>query len=193
MAAAALNYNRSAWYRLHEKDDHYYPIFDENGKLHKGTFGFSQFPSWVPASLPQFHGDLDYEGFGFCAATTPLGIAIACPNEQNPIYCHDRDNDTTSHNRCDIVYMGHNLLGSELHWLPTSYLVTWWNHSPWGQVPENAFVAHTIQDRDMNFTQQWHVHEKVHEIVGGSNNIPNVWCSKGPYNYRDLKWNYHKC
>jgi hypothetical protein len=203
MAASALDYNRSAWYRLHEKDHHYYPIYDDNqqqhqhqgqSRMHKGTFYFSKFPSWVPESLVPFHGDLEYEGYGFCAATTPLGMTIACPNEQDVTLCQDRDNDTISDHRCDIIYMGHNLLGNEFHWLPKSYMVQWWKNSRWGRDPNHSFVTDAIQDRDMEITTTWHVPAKIQEIVGGADNIPNITCRKGPYKYWDLKGKgYQNC
>ncbi|CAB9519789.1 expressed unknown protein [Seminavis robusta] len=193
MAAAALDYNRSGWHRIHEDPNYYYPVYDENGQMHKGKFLASIYPSWLPKSLPQFHSEFEYEGYGFCGATTPLGSAIACPNEQVPEFCMDHDNDTVSETRCDLVYMGHNVLGSELHWLPTSYLVKWWNHSLWAQDPESQSVAQLLEDRHLQVVKKWHVPDKVKEIVGGEMKLPKIRCEKGPYHYRDLKRNYKRC
>jgi hypothetical protein len=102
------------------------------------------------------HGKRSFEGTQFCHATTPLGQAVACPvplvNTRNII---SRNSTTapngstitaSSHSQeeisggacrkacqflsdsCHVVYVGHNLLGSELRWLPQRYLSKWWKN-----------------------------------------------------------------
>lgn len=64
-----------------------------------------------------------FEGTFRCPATTPLGGAIACP--QPPSKC-TLGCELDSHT-CRQIYMGHNGLGTELHWLPAPYLAKWWS------------------------------------------------------------------
>lgn len=54
---------------------------------------------------------------------------------------------------CHTVYMGHNSLGSELHWLPPNYLQHWWRSTGW----------------KANFTVPW-------KLLSPSNK-GSVWCS----------------
>ena len=108
MAAAALNYNRTAWQRTEEDPSYYYPVYDSDGKLHRGKFVTSRMNNWVPDELKELHRDFTFEGLAPCSATTPLGQALACPitTEQ----CNDFDGDGAT-DRCDIVYTGHNVIG----------------------------------------------------------------------------------
>lgn len=109
MAAAALHYNRTAWHRLHEDPSYYYPVYDSDGKLHRGKFVTSKMNNWVPLELKEIVRDFVYEGHAPCSATTPLGQALACPH--STVHCHDFDRDGASSHRCDIVYTGHNVIG----------------------------------------------------------------------------------
>ena len=61
------------------------------------------------------------EGSISCQATTPIGHAVACNYKQGLEICDSRQ--TGDPNRCDIVYMGHNVLGAEFNFLPTPYLL----------------------------------------------------------------------
>jgi hypothetical protein len=45
--------------------------------------------------------------------------------------------------------MGHNHIGSELHWLPTNYLVQWWKSTKYYD-PEHDFIAELLQNRMMS-------------------------------------------
>lgn len=78
-----------------------------------------------------------YEQTHWCHATTPIGRAIACPEgyeEKNPIRQQCRNKCHINSTECNIVYAGHNLIGSEFHWLPYRLLSKWWDsiapHAP---------------------------------------------------------------
>lgn len=62
-----------------------------------------------------------YEGTQECAAMTPYGQALACPEWTYMIEGHCREN-------AKVVYVGHNGFGSDIHWLPRDVLAKWW----WG-------------------------------------------------------------
>jgi len=140
LAASAMNYSRGSNWRGYEQDQaYYYPVPVAGGGNHnisdirKAKMINSKMVNWLPPSLVEYHGDFEFEKWGPCGATTPLGQAIACPmTSHNHPYCNS--------SRCDLVYMGHNVIGSELHWLPTDYLVDWWKATPWGGRLKNADV-----------------------------------------------------
>ncbi|KAL7564247.1 hypothetical protein ACA910_012274 [Epithemia clementina (nom. ined.)] len=72
-----------------------------------------------------------YEGTLRCSAQTMLGQALACPEyvlvgkEQANPYCGGsfRFHDASAAN---VVYVGHNDVGNEIHWLPAPYFQSWW-------------------------------------------------------------------
>ena len=78
-----------------------------------------------------------------CHATTPLGAAVACPEhlralrESCPYGCSPDDDD----DECRQVYMGHNIVGAEWHWLPYKVLQSWW------QTQYQSIVPSTLYDR----------------------------------------------
>jgi hypothetical protein len=90
LAASALNYERNAksW-RRPWKDEHYYPVpnnvnvngSNDNSAIRHGKFCNSQYPTYV--EMPHIATPLNIgklEGSQICNATTPLGIAVACPH-----------------------------------------------------------------------------------------------------------------
>lgn len=118
-AAAALDYDRDNYWKEEELDDHYYPLPGGekakfcNSKNRNHRYRDSE---WTPKT---------YEGTLPCNATTPLGMALACPNAFNERKhacrgCNPRGDV------CYTVYVGHNHMGSEFHWLPTMFLQKWW-------------------------------------------------------------------
>ena len=190
MAAAALDYNRTGWHRTHEDPHYYYPIYDDAGQLHKARFLSSKHTNYIHPDRTEFHGEFLYEGHGPCGAATPIGHAVACPIESP--YCEDHDQDGISDGRCDLIYMGHNTIGSELHWLPTKYLVQWWKTTLWGR-QTGDFIGDTIADRHTAIhNQEWKLHPKLREIAG-DNKIPTLQCQEGPYTYRPFKAFYKTC
>ena len=130
-AASALNYSkvRGGWFAAPKDKTYYYPVYDsaDGQTLYKGRFATSRLPNWLPPSLQQYRGDFTWETIGNCSARTPLGQAVGCPWETD--LCLDPGNSTinrSNNRRCDLVCMGHNVIGNELHWLPSLYLKDWW-------------------------------------------------------------------
>ena len=211
MAAAALEYNRSGWHRTHEDATYYYPMMmdadtgfaatasttSSQRMMHKGKFVSSLINNFLPESAPHLHTDFTYEGPLPCGATTPLGQAIACPGPRYD-YCQDHDQDNASVDRCDLVYMGHNLLGSEFHWLPEEYLIKWWKASPWGRdyvSEKDDFISHAIGTRNapIGKGEEWIVHDKIRAITRQKGNkMPHIICP-GTFQFRPYRRSYTKC
>ena len=87
--------------------------------------------SFCNAEFPAFYArqqglNLDIEHIE-CSATTPLSHAISCPQPLNMVRrcsgCYPRFKS------CQQIYVGHNYLGTELHWLPQQILSKWWEES----------------------------------------------------------------
>ena len=127
IAASSLNYTK----RKHrDLDGSYYPLDNNNSKA---RFVASSFTTHLPSA------ERTYEGTSTCHASTPLGQAIGCPETMQRIRM-DQDNRrhgecNEDSDTCNLVYMGHNFFGSELHWLPVRYLQNWWN-TRWSHVPD---------------------------------------------------------
>lgn len=88
-----------------------------------------------------------YEGTFACGAETPIGQAVACPEIRRklpPGFPRWR-----SHNCPDefCVYVGHNWLGNEMHWLPRPYLKKWWEANYAGGRPGEDLIS-TLLDAD---------------------------------------------
>jgi hypothetical protein len=87
-----------------------------------------------------------YEETLVCSATTPLGAALACPDhlralQQEPCSRNCGPDDSI----CHQVYVGHNIVGAEWHWLPYKVLIQWWQTNYAHKVP--AAVSHEILHR----------------------------------------------
>ena len=70
-----------------------------------------------------------YEETLICHATTPLGAAIACPEQFFPISKNCPLGCGLDDDACYQVYMGHNIVGAEWHWLPYKVLQKWWRET----------------------------------------------------------------
>ena len=118
-AAAALDFNRENW-RVGDEDNHYYPL--PGGE--KAKFCNSQNRNHRYADTQWSRKT--YEGNLPCNASTPLGMVLACPNayQEKKFAC---PGCRPNREDCHTVYVGHNLMGSEFHWLPAKYLQRWWN------------------------------------------------------------------
>jgi hypothetical protein len=134
-AGSALNYGHREWHTP-EKDNHFYPV----SAAHNASFCNSKNKNHrVPESnlWPK-----TFEGNAPCSATTPIGLALACPEasleRSKCLGC----NDLTSEH-CHTVYVGHNNMGSELHWLPPKYLEKWWQSTEWYTKMEELKDNHT--------------------------------------------------
>ena len=69
-----------------------------------------------------------FEGQLLCKATTPLGRAVACPEPiEGPTKRCKVPGCEIDSEYCHQVYVGHNAIGSEFHWLPPKYLHRFWD------------------------------------------------------------------
>lgn len=128
-AASARNYDREAWHAPNN-DNHFYPIHhpETGDHIYNASFCNSgNKHSRIPKSpiWPK-----TFEGNYFCNATTPIGAAIGCPQPSLPERRCKGCGDYSSPN-CHQVYVGHNSIGSELHWLPPPFLQQWWSRTKW--------------------------------------------------------------
>jgi len=142
IAASAIDYNRSAehWF-LPKEDNSYYPTYDLMGNnLHKGIFVNANAKMYEPQeSKGGFVREFGRTHVGTypCTAATPLGQVLACRPQDTLCNKSSEEDDIvlssslTPPPRCDVVYVGHNLIGAELNWLSTEYLVNWWKTTEW--------------------------------------------------------------
>ena len=129
IAYSATNYTRSVedWYKP-ELDDSYYMSsrFQNNNKSgsnrtnHKAYFCNSGHLHFMPIAKHE-----SFEGTRVCLAMTPVGQALVCPELDAPNPCR-RTNFTPDDY---VVYVGHNGVGTELHWLSSDFLQSWWNQT----------------------------------------------------------------
>ena len=84
-----------------------------------------------------------FEGTSECNATTPLGGMIACPGQLGPRK-HQCARCELDSDRCDTVYVGHNDLGEEVHWLPPTILQRWWKNN-WAAFFHRSKAAESIE------------------------------------------------
>jgi hypothetical protein len=134
IAASALDYStRDHWKGIARDTDHYYPIQGQRrGKLCNSLVRHHRVPesTYIPQS---------FEGRSPCNATTPMGMAVACPQTKTNrgtmtcMGCSDLNST-----ECHTVYVGHNHIGSEIHWLPPRILKNWWK-SEWGSSSSISF------------------------------------------------------
>jgi len=128
LAASALNYTRTghkSW-ASPELDEHYYPV----SPTHRGKFCSSHNRNAHSPSTVLYKDNTPfkpYEGTVTCNATSPLGMAVACPEVYLSTRCLGCADVRSEH--CDTVYVGHNSMGSEIHWLPPKYLQKWWKEN----------------------------------------------------------------
>ena len=165
LAASAMHYNRTDWHKPREDTTYYYPVYDEEGRLYPGKFINSDSHNFLPQfkvsgeekdMTAPFVRSSGFEGIMPCHATTPLGHAIACPQEKHICTRHTNlgnEGRYVDGLRCDTIYVGHNQLGSELHWLPTPFLQQWWSQTTWAksdlgnQSPDRPTIAELLGNR----------------------------------------------
>jgi hypothetical protein len=135
--------------------------------VHKGVFANSLFSNFRP-SYPKTNENFTKKDMAAadqlwktfertlpCSATTPLGQAIVCPLPR----LSSAVQKACRRRRCDLVYTGHNLLGSELHWLPSEYLARWWYTTSWA---ENGDIESLWQERARRWYQPGKKRSKCH-------------------------------
>ena len=143
ISASALDYTKASWY---DRDSSYYPV---NATI-KAVFCNSAFPHYRPTLKVNA-----FEGVAICHALTPLGQAIRCPLYSRKCPCQGT--------RCDLVYVGHNNLGNELHWLPGPYLEQWWKSLRIDNtVPANAISEHLTNRSNAILLRQQQQHSITH-------------------------------
>eukprot|EP00592_Proboscia_alata_P012363 CAMPEP_0194386534 /NCGR_PEP_ID=MMETSP0174-20130528/86950_1 /TAXON_ID=216777 /ORGANISM="Proboscia alata, Strain PI-D3" /LENGTH=461 /DNA_ID=CAMNT_0039175807 /DNA_START=163 /DNA_END=1544 /DNA_ORIENTATION=- len=130
-AASSVNYNKSAW---HSNDESYYPIRNDAGYI----VTRAQFCNSGSANFLPNGAEKTFEGTRQCSATTPIGQAIACPGDLNQC----EKSSVCKSDSCPIVYVGHNKLGSELHWLPSEYLTKWWSETWSNEIANDPIKSH---------------------------------------------------
>lgn len=189
-AASARRYNRANWYEP-EEDSHFYPIpaepsYGTGTQYRLGKFCNSiNYNHLIPNAGPLQDGNVTavhaadpffvvktnnlkatFEGSLPCNATTPLGLAVACPQPsgRSCMGCDLRSD------HCDTVYVGHNSLGSELHWLPPRYLKGWWERT-WVHPSKNQIDLDPSSELQAKIEQTW-------TRLGATNNDA-VWCKDG--------------
>ena len=116
IAFSALNVTRTKWQGW---DSHYYPMRTMNGKEARGKFCTSKMANH---RIPNTRWPMKFEGLVECNATTPIGLMVGCPGTH-----HECGNCFVDEEFCGTVYAGHNVLGSELHWMNHYALKHWWS------------------------------------------------------------------
>lgn len=107
IAGAALNYTRGNRWSDHLSDSHYYsPMLQtSDNSTTRGKFCNSRAPNF---RIPNTRFPENFEGTSVCpTATNPMDLMLNCPGN-----LHEKCNSTSG-----IVYVGHNLIGTEIHWI----------------------------------------------------------------------------
>jgi len=130
LASSSIGYDRGDKWRRSHIDEHYYPIPDGN-TVRRGKFCSSGYPQFTIPDRGNIVSTKSFEGNKPCNATTPIGQAIGCPFVGHKPNCMSSCRLVNS-TICDVIYVGHNKLGSEMHWLPPTYLQRWW-HQHWSR------------------------------------------------------------
>lgn len=127
IAASSHNFTGERWYQT---DFSYYNVVDKDSNqrrqnVTKAYFCNSGNHNARPASAHKqkrkhVH---TYEGELSCYAKTPIGRSIACSGMRQRSKCTGAE-----YPKAPVVYVGHNFIGSEMHWLPVRYLQNWWGH-----------------------------------------------------------------
>ena len=154
-----------------------------------------------------------------CRATTPLGQAIACPfiktdsqlykagvsgegdsantnpRQQQQQQKAKKKRDACRGHRCNVVYVGHNLLGNEMHWLPTEYLEDWWKTTPWGSINSSHIsgtdgnAMDSVQPLWEERATRWHPTNT--SITNSRGEIPCSAEKRHPFQY--YRQEYYNC
>jgi len=146
IAAAASDYKkprkRAKRRKILNQRRSYFRIYNDvpnttTTTLVKGQFMNGRHKNHRPKE--EFYRRGTMEGSRQCDAETPIGQALMCPGRSqctNSVFVKEADDDYHDPNdghtnslaaSCHLVYTGHNLIGSEMHWLPYGYLRRWWD------------------------------------------------------------------
>ena len=165
-----------------------YPIHDEDAS----TFSTNE-TSYVTSkpraarlwnsATPHFYPEFfkTFEGTWPCTAQTPVGAMLSCHTN----YSHMASMCAGEH--CDAVLMGHNLLGSEIHWLSDGFLQKWLHRQD--HLYTCNMIAHRESLRYRRNVEDWFttaennskfadgVGRRWHTIKYGKHSIQNDWSS----------------
>lgn len=123
-SASALNYDKRKPWLKNSNSDSFYPV-SENKIARFCNSGHKNYRT---------HTNRTFEGTNLCHGMTPLGL-ITCPELFAPV-CYKSICDKFGDDECLTVYVGHNCLGTEMHWLPFQVLNKWWVENKWNVVNE---------------------------------------------------------
>mmetsp|Transcript_10509 Transcript_10509/g.12370 ORF Transcript_10509/g.12370 Transcript_10509/m.12370 type:complete len:375 (+) Transcript_10509:43-1167(+) len=146
-AAAARNYtNRGPDVENFAQKTVYYsitPNYPNSTTAVKARFFSSRHRQIRPSH--EFERGSSFERNECCDAETPIGQASLCPARVSKCPAVAVPAAAAS---CHLVYVGHNMLGNELHWLPNRYLERWWDSAfvdketntipSWGDIPKGS-------------------------------------------------------
>jgi len=114
----------------------------------KARFANSDHKNFRPRLGYQQKGS--FEGNRQCDAETPIGQALVCPNTSKSRCPNEDSGDPAfSSASCHLVYVGHNMIGSEMHWLPSGYLQRWWDSTVGGNSDGGTITAKITSWEDM--------------------------------------------
>ena len=194
-AAAALNYTRGNddWRNSQDSTAYYDIVDNDNSNDNRTTLAASSSSSssssrayFCNSKLPNYRyyqENRTYEGTLPCRALTPLGQAVACPGVSFdaclgcPIQQTNNNNiDGTADASCHRVYVGHNLLGNEIHHLPPQWLAQWWQTQQLPQQGGNNRHAQQQQQQQHDYHAQISTYMRRIQVDSTSSSTPS-WCT----------------
>eukprot|EP00977_Amphora_coffeiformis_P017098 scaffold5479_cov199-Amphora_coffeaeformis.AAC.37 len=131
-AASALNYTRGQKWADSKDRNAYYAIPSATDLQSNANATIVEDRGYFCSSrlkrFSLFNNTKSFEGRNLpCAATTPLGQAVACPGPSN--HFNNCGGCKVTDSTCHRIYAGHNRYGNEIHWLPPAYLTQWMNNT----------------------------------------------------------------
>ena len=173
IAASAFNVTRNPrdWSKP-TKDTSYYPIRYDNGTMMGvATLCNSGQKQFLPVN------QRTYERTQLCSASTPIGQALTCPAE---ILSDEKSNcggDPRNIESARVVYLGHNGLGTEIHWLPVPYLERWWRVQ-WKNSTDHDAISDLWQRLDPSNIWCRNLHRPMSGDLQGENQNVIANCGK---------------
>ena len=190
-AAAALNYTRGNddWRNSQDSTAYYDIVDNDNSNDNRTSLTSSSSSSrayFCNSKLPNYryyHENRTYEGTLPCRALTPLGQAVACPGVSFdaclgcPLQQKNNNNniDDTADASCHRVYVGHNLLGNEIHHLPPQWLAQWWQAQQ--QPQQGGNTSHAQQQQQQQHEYHAKISTYMKRIQVDSTTTDPSWCT----------------
>ena len=173
IAASAFNFTRSPkdW-NDPKKDTSYYPIRDDNGTMiGAATLCNSGQKQFIPVN------QRTYETTQICSASTPIGQALTCPANILSDKNSNCGGDPRNTESARVVYLGHNDLGTEIHWLPVPYLERWWRLH-WKNSTDHDAISELWQRLDPSNMWCRNQHRPMSRDLPGENQNVIANCGK---------------